>query len=218
MSATPDNTLANPEQRIADLERQLAEREAELAEALAQQAATTEVLQVINSSPGDLTPVFAAMLEKATRLCEADFGIMNTYDGEHLNPVALHRVPPAYAKLVSELPPPSVGVAMRIVRGEDVVHIADATASLGYLSGEILPRALVEVAGVRSDVAVALRKDGRLLGSAPLARQTPHDARYVPATGRRRSRCHFGKKSCSGHEPPISVHRLATSRSQRPAS
>src|SRR5262249_15867997 len=71
-------------------------------------------------------------------------------------------------------------------------------------------------AGVRSDVAVALRKDGRLLGSAPLARQTPHDARYVPATGRRRSRCHFGKKSCSGHEPPISVHPLATSPSPKP--
>ncbi len=145
----------------------------ETREALEQQTATAEVLQVINSSPGDLAPVFDAMLEKATRLCEAAFGIMNSYDGEQFRTAALHRVPPALAKLWSSTPPkPGPNSALtRLAHGEDVVHIEDYSEYQGYKAGEPRARALVEVGGVRTYLAVPLRKDGRLLGTIAAYRQ-----------------------------------------------
>src|SRR5215831_6421665 len=172
MSVTPDSTLANPEQLIADLQRQLAEREAKLAEAREQQTATAEVLQVINSSPGDLAPVFDAMLEKALRLSDTAFGIINTYDGELFHPVAM-RSPPALAdtfRSAPNLPRASRHSGLRrIVLGEDVVQIEDVAADPVYQEGEA--RRVIEAAGAHSYLGVALRLEGKLLGTIGTYRQ-----------------------------------------------
>jgi transcriptional regulator with GAF, ATPase, and Fis domain len=76
----------------------------ELRQSLEQQTATAEVLQVISSSPGDLQPVFAAMLENAARICDANFGNIFRWDGEALRLIATHNTPPAFAEARRRLP------------------------------------------------------------------------------------------------------------------
>src|SRR5262244_3061497 len=144
----------------------------ETREALEQQTATAEVLQVINSSPGDLAPVFDAMLERALRLCEAAFGIINKYDGELFHPVAM-RSPPALAdtlRSAPNLPRASRHSGLRrIVLGEDVVQIEDLAADPVYQEGEA--RRVIEAAGAHSYLGVALRLEGKLLGTIGTYRQ-----------------------------------------------
>jgi two-component system NtrC family sensor kinase len=178
MSATPDSTLANPDQRIADLERQLAKREAELAEAREQQTATAEVLQVINSSLGDLKPVFDAMLEKATSLCGAEFGLLFTWEGECFHPVAWRGISRELLAVLREPFRPQPGtLTWHIARGENIVSNADLLEALqqfekaaaletaeAYRYGIARVRALVEFGGARSHIGIALRKDDALLG------------------------------------------------------
>ena len=112
MTASLDDEMVELRRANAELHQRLDERTAELElrtaerdEAQAQQAATAEVLQVINSSPGDLAPVFDAILEKAMRLCGAAFGVIDMTDGEQLRPVAVHRVPPAYTEFNEPVDP-----------------------------------------------------------------------------------------------------------------
>src|SRR5215472_16065182 len=139
MSATPDSTLADPEQRIADLERQLAE-------ALERETATAEILEVINSSPSDLVPVFDAILEKAMRLCDASFGILHTSGGERVDVAAYRGVSPAFAEFLSSKTPGPVraeGLFGKFSRGESSIQI-DAPDGEAYRAGVPIARAMVE--------------------------------------------------------------------------
>jgi GAF domain-containing protein len=149
----------------------------ETREALEQQTATAEVLQVINSSPGDLKPVFDAMLEKATRLCEAPFGILRTWDGERFHLGAVHGDHPRYRDWAHQRGPIPIqpdhrnaSPLGRILAGERVVHFADTPGGEGYRTSSGF-RDMVEASGVRSAIWVALRKDDALLGVIIVYRQ-----------------------------------------------
>ena len=172
MSPTPDRALANLQKTIDDLQRQLAERSVERDEALARETAIAEVLEVINSSPGDLAPVFDAMLEKAMHLCEAAFGILWTFDGEHYHAVAFRNVPPAYSEFLRDPPPATPQTPLgRIAAGAAFAHIADMAADEIFAAGGPLVRRAVELGGFRTIVGVPLRKDAVLLGAITIYRQ-----------------------------------------------
>jgi len=180
MSPTPDSTLANLQQTVDDLQRRLAEAtaerdefKAERDEALAQQAVTTEVLGVINSSPGDLTPVFDAMLEKALRFCGADFGGLYSFDGKVVHPLAARSGSKEAAEILQQsfVIEPGSSVA-RLVRGEDeAVQVRDIVDTEAYRSGAAYRVKFVELTGARTALWVALRKDKTLVGVFVIYRQ-----------------------------------------------
>jgi GAF domain-containing protein len=144
----------------------------ELRESLEQQTATADVLRVINSSPGNLAPVFNAMLDKATRLCGAGFGILWIYDGERFSVAATHAVPTPLAEFVREPLPVAASASMAdIVRGQDLVHVPDLAATELYHAGNRARRAYVDLGGARTLISVALRKDDALLGAFNVFRQ-----------------------------------------------
>jgi GAF domain-containing protein len=148
-------------------------RTRDLTEALEQQTATSDVLQVISSSPGELEPVFQTMLENAVRLCDAKFGILNLYDGEAFRTVAVHKVPPAYAeRRRREALRPHPGTAhAEVVRTKQVVHISDARTLPAYLEGVSQPVGLVDVGGARTLLIVPLLKENDLIGTIVIYRQ-----------------------------------------------
>ena len=152
----------------------LTERTADLTEALDQQTATSKVLQVISSFPGDLEPVFATMLENAVRICDAKFGNIYRWDGDDLILVATHNTPTALAEARKRSPllrfGPKNPVA-RMIATKEVVHVRDAAVSEAYLEGDPAAVTAVELGGLRTFVAVPMLKEQELIGAFALARQ-----------------------------------------------
>jgi GAF domain-containing protein len=145
----------------------------ELRQSLERQTATAEVLQVINSSAGSLTPVFEAMLDKAMQLCEAAFGGIWTLEGDRYTAVALQGVPQAYAAfLAGTTLVPGPGTApYRLMHGEPFVHNVDLASEEPYRRGDPQRRALVDLGGARTALQAALRKDDAVLGIITIYRQ-----------------------------------------------
>lgn len=165
--------MADSQQTIVHLRQQLAECLAERDQAIARQAATTEVLQLVNSSHGDLTEVFGAILEHALRLCEASFGFVAIYDGKHFDRAVQRGVPEELARYFSTgIDQPRPGDAhWRLLNGEDLVHNLDQMNEEAYRQGNPLRRAVVDLGGVRSALVAALRKDRVLRGALTIYRQ-----------------------------------------------
>jgi adenylate cyclase len=151
---------------IAELQRQLAERTAERDEAIAQQTATAEVLQVINSSPGDLAQMFDTILDQATRLCDAAFGVVWTYDraAKRYRPGWVHQVPAVLAEFLrGDYRAAPTGV-LNVLGDASFLHIIDEAESVGYRMGESrLRRAMVDLGGARTALAVPLRRHDTVL-------------------------------------------------------
>jgi signal transduction histidine kinase/CheY-like chemotaxis protein len=153
---------------------ELARLARELGEAREQQAATSEVLKIISSSPGELAPVFETILANATRLCEAKFGVLSLYDANGFRIVATHNVPHAYAEFLRSAPAPHPGSAnarVRVAQTKQVVQMADARADEAYAVREPLRVAAVELGGARSLVVVPMLKHIQLVGVIAIYRQ-----------------------------------------------
>ncbi len=148
-------------------------RTRDLTESLEQQTATSEVLQVISASPGELEPVFQKMLENATRVCGAKFGTMHLLEGDIATRVALYNVPPAYAEALGTRtfrPHPEGGLG-QVIRTKQVAQIADVRTNPAYLEGNPAIVALSDLGGARTLVSVPMLRDAELVGMIVVYRQ-----------------------------------------------
>ena len=152
---------------------ELRQRTDDLSESLEQQTATSEVLRVISSSPGELEPVFHALLENATRICEAKFGTLNLYDGSVFEIASHYNVPPAFVetRLHNVIRPHPSSAHAQVVQTAQVVHIEDLTRTTPYREGDPAVTAIGDLGGARTIVIVPMIKDDRLVGTIVIYRQ-----------------------------------------------
>src|SRR4051794_28308898 len=163
---------ARLQESYADLENKVEQRTSELSQSLQQQTATSEVLQVISSSPGELKPVFQKMLENATTVCGANFGVMNLRDGEQFSIGAAYNVPAAfeaYRKRAPIHPHPESGLAS-VVRTHKFAHIHDVRESGAYRAGDPTVVGIADVAGARTILIVPMLKEDELIGTITIYR------------------------------------------------
>jgi signal transduction histidine kinase len=164
---------ARLQESYADLENKVEQRTAELRESLQQQTATSEVLETISSSTGDLEPVFHKMLENATRVCGAKFGTMTLYEDGGFRTVALYNAPKAYvdAQLHKVIRPHPEGGLSAVEKTHEAVQIEDIRNEPAYIEGRPAVRALADLAGTRTLVIVPMLRDDELIGSITIYRQ-----------------------------------------------
>ena len=194
---------------------ELRQRTFDLTESLEQQTAMSEVLQAVGSSPGDLQPVLAAMLEKAVRLCDAKFGNIYCREGDRYKLAATLNTPPAFADYRMRSPI-AVGATApgRMLMSKEVIHTADLAAQQSYVERNPGTVAAVELGGVRTFLAVPIIKDDELIGALPShAKKSVHSRksrlRWSPTSPHRRlsplrmRSCLMSCKSRSSSRPPL---------------
>ena len=157
----------------ARLLNELRQRTTDLSESLEQQTATSDVLKIISSSPGELELVFEAMLTNAIRLCEAKFGVLYLYEEGRLRLGATHEVPPAFAEARGKepfIPAPDSGTG-KVVATKQAIQIADLAATKSYSDRNPAVVAAVEVGGVRTSLSVPMLKENALVGLISIYRK-----------------------------------------------
>jgi GAF domain-containing protein len=169
--APPNSSIAFADQAVIAIQN--ARLFNETKEALEQQTGTAEVLRVISASPGELEPVFQAMLANAVRLCEAHFGMLFLYDNNEFRAVGMWNLPPAYRDFLGKTPvraDPKIPMG-RVLTTKQPVHVADVLADQSYIEGYPGMVGVGELGGARTLLQVPLLKDSELVGTIAIYRQ-----------------------------------------------